>query len=105
MKKTLCYSISIIHHDDFKTEVRYSSTHSYLVPRLRIDEAIPLFPLYTLMAWTGKALPFTFTVLFDEYITLFILYWLYLQIAPYVIVWGYVSLVFTITFFIMQLLT
>jgi hypothetical protein len=43
MKKTLCYGISIIYHDDFKTDLRYSSTHSYLVPRLRIYEAISLF--------------------------------------------------------------
>jgi hypothetical protein len=29
----------------------------HLVPRLRINGALPLLPLYAFMAWTGKTLP------------------------------------------------
>jgi len=94
--KTLCYSISIIHHDDFKPEVRYSSTHSYLVPRLRINEAIPLFPLYALMAWTGKALPFMFTLHFSLCTDC--------ACSLLLILCEVMCLVFTVTFFISHLL-
>jgi hypothetical protein len=37
---------------------REFSTHLRPVPRLRINGAIPLLPLYTFMAWTGITLPF-----------------------------------------------
>lgn len=37
--------------------------HLYPVPRLRMSEAIPQFPLYDFMVWTGKPLPFTFLLL------------------------------------------
>jgi len=37
----------------------------HLVPRLRMSDAIPLLPVYALIAWTGTALPFyTFTTIF-----------------------------------------
>jgi hypothetical protein len=34
-------------------------THVHLVPRIRMNGAIPLLPLYTFTAWTGMTLPFT----------------------------------------------
>jgi hypothetical protein len=35
------------------------TTHFYLIPRLRMSGAVPLLRLYTFMAWTGRTLPFT----------------------------------------------
>jgi len=33
------------------------TTHLHLVPRLRINGAVPLFTMYVCMAWRGTALP------------------------------------------------
>jgi hypothetical protein len=33
------------------------TSHLQLVPRLRMNGAIPLLPLYAFMAWTGEELP------------------------------------------------
>ena len=38
--------------------------HLHLVPSLRISRAIPLFPLYAVMAWMETASPFESHVLF-----------------------------------------
>ena len=35
------------------------ATHLRPVPRLRMNGAIPLLPLYAFMAWTGTSLPFS----------------------------------------------
>ena len=32
------------------------TTHLHLVLRLRVDRAVPLFPLHALTAWTGTSL-------------------------------------------------
>jgi hypothetical protein len=40
--------------------------HLRLVPRLRMSTAIPLFPLYAVMAWTGTTAAFENLVLFYE---------------------------------------
>jgi hypothetical protein len=36
------------------------TTQIHLVPRLRINGAVPLFPLYAFMVWTETTLPFIF---------------------------------------------
>ena len=36
------------------------TTQIHLASRLRMSGAVPIFPLYAFMAWTGTTLPFTF---------------------------------------------
>ena len=38
---------------------KHGFTHLHLVPRSKINRATPLPPIYTLIAWTGKTVPFT----------------------------------------------
>jgi hypothetical protein len=50
------------HPDSYSvgTGVFPGTAHLHLVPRLRMNGAIPLLPLYAFMAWTGTALPLPF---------------------------------------------
>ena len=42
---------------DCRWSGRALSSHSHLVPRLRMSGAVPLHPLYAFMAWPGTVLP------------------------------------------------
>jgi hypothetical protein len=42
------------------------TTHLYLVLRIQMKGAIPLLPLYALIAWTGKTVPLYNSCLFDH---------------------------------------
>jgi hypothetical protein len=46
------------HRRSFPGRVVMLTIHLHLVPRLRMSGAMPLLPLYAVMVWVGKPLPF-----------------------------------------------